>query len=226
VCFSAIGSFATSAGLGLIGVASIATNRSKPRRMFAAIPLLFAAQQAAEGVVWSTLEDAAHAPLHRLAISAFLGIALMVWTTWLPMSLRLMEANGRRRRLLAALFWFGSLVAVYAALLLIAWPPTVRVTGHCLAYDHPKIRESWTTLLHLGGYVIPSILPFFVSTAPLARTIGVTLVASLVATFFVERDALTSVWCFFAAVLSGLVLVAVAREQRADVSRALVHAEA
>jgi len=32
-----------------------------------------------------------------------------------------------------------------------------------------------------------------------------------------ERDALTSVWCFFAAILSAMVLLAVAREQRSTV---------
>jgi CheY-like chemotaxis protein len=70
-------------------------------------------------------------------------------------------------------------------------------------------------LVYLAAYIIPTVIPFFVSTANLARTIGVTLVMSLAATVVVQRDALTSVWCFFAAILSALVLVSVAREQRA-----------
>jgi hypothetical protein len=53
-----------------------------------------------------------------------------------------------------------------------------------------------------------------VSTTPVARTIGLTLVGSLVATVVVERHALTSVWCFFAAILSGLILVVVVKEQQ------------
>jgi hypothetical protein len=64
--------------------------------------------------------------------------------------------------------------------------------------------------------VMPTVVPFFVSTARLARTIGVALAASLVVTVIVQRDALTSVWCFFAAILSGLVLLAVDRERRAE----------
>jgi len=51
----------------------------------------------------------------------------------------------------------------------------------------------------------------------LARTLGVMLVVSLVATIVSERAALTSVWCFFGAILSGLILVSVTRE------RGLVH---
>jgi hypothetical protein len=216
VCFSAAGSFAASGVLSVIGVISLARNSSKPRRMFAAIPLLFAAQQAAEGIVWLTIGDAGHATLHRIAVNAFLGVAFVVWTTWLPFSLRLLESRyATRRRFLTGLFWFGALVAAYAAVLLTLWPPTARVAGHCMTYDHPKIHEAGTVFVYLCGYVIPSVVPFFVSTAALARTIGATLIISLLAAAIVERDALTSVWCFFAAILSCLILVAVTRKPSA-----------
>jgi hypothetical protein len=46
-------------------------------------------------------------------------------------------------------------------------------------------------------------------------------VGSLV-TVLVERDALTSVWCFFAAILSGL-MVAVSREQRSSAPSLAAH---
>jgi len=65
--------------------------------MFASIPLIFAAQQAMEGVVWLTIDGTAHATVERLAVIAFLAIALIVWPIWLPFSLRLIEHNSRRR---------------------------------------------------------------------------------------------------------------------------------
>ena len=40
------------------------------------------------------------------------------------------------------------------------------------------------------------------------------LVVSLAVSAIVQRGALTSVWCFFAAVLSGFMLLAVDRDQR------------
>ena len=60
--------------------------------MFASIPLVFAAQQATEGVVWLTIDGSAHATVHRLAVFAFLGLALVVWPIWLPLSLQLSSA--------------------------------------------------------------------------------------------------------------------------------------
>jgi hypothetical protein len=64
----------------------------------------------------------------------------------------------------------------------------------------------------LAAYALPTVLPFFVSSASLARATGAALVVSLVAAVIIEWDALTSVWCFFAAILSGLVLAAVVLE--------------
>lgn len=105
MCFSAAGSFALSGVLAGVGAASVSRNTSRRHVMFAAIPLVFAAQQAAEGVVWLTIEGSAHPVLHRLAVIAFLGFALIVWPIWLPSSLQLIERRLERRRVLTALFW-------------------------------------------------------------------------------------------------------------------------
>ena len=72
--------------------------------------------------------------------------------------------------------------------------------------------EFLSTTLLLVAYVTPTIIRFFVSTTTMAKAIGTTLVVSLFAAGLIERDSLTSVWCFFAAILSGVILVAVRRE--------------
>ena len=43
---------------------------------------------------------------------------------------------------------------------------------------------------------------------------GTVLVLSLLATFVIERQALTSVWCFFAAILSVLIVLSISRDHR------------
>jgi len=96
-------------------------------------------------------------------------------------------------------------------------------TGHGIRYDYAGSGNGPRQLLYLLAYVAATVVPFFVSTANLARTMGVTLVGSLLATVLVERDTLTSVWCFFAAILSGLMVVAVNREQRAGATSSAVH---
>ncbi|HEY0468694.1 MAG TPA: DUF6629 family protein [Polyangiaceae bacterium] len=218
MCFSATGSFALSGILTVLGATSLARNSSKPHRMFAAIPLLFAAQQAAEGMVWLTL-NGSHGLLNRLAVSTFVGIALVVWPTWLPFALRLAERDPRRRRALGVLLWAGSLVASCALLLIARFPPFAQIQGHSINYEYAGSGDVPRRLLFLVAYVIPTVVPFFVTTLRMARLLGVVLVLSLLTAFVVQREALTSVWCFFAAILSGLILLALDREQRAPVTR-------
>jgi hypothetical protein len=182
--------------------------------MFAAAPLLFAAQQAAEGVVWLTINDPAAAWQQQLAVDVFLGFALIVWPLWLPVSLQRMERNPQRRRVLLGLVAIGAVVSIYAAVLLARWHPLAETAGHSIRYLYKAGPEALSPSFYVAAYAVPTVLPFFVSSAALARVIGMALIVSLIAAAIVERDALTSVWCFFAAVLSVLVLVAIVRERR------------
>ena len=45
-----------------------------------------------------------------------------------------------------------------------------------------------------------------------AKLMGTVLVLSLLATFLIERQALTSVWCFFAAILSVLIVLSISKD--------------
>jgi hypothetical protein len=106
-----------------------------------------------------------------------------------------------------------------STLMMMRSPPVAAVAGHSIRYELMAVGNSAVAILLLVSYLVPTIAPFLVSTMRTARAIGVTLMASLIATLLVERDALTSVWCFFAAVLSIQVLVAVEHVRRAAPSR-------
>lgn len=209
MCFSATGSFATAGVLTAIGAVSLSRASSKPLRKFAVVPLFFAAQQAAEGIVWLTMGDSSHATLHRLAVNAFLAFALVVWPSWLPWSLGALERNAARRRILKVLSWWGAIVSLGAGAMLVLRPATAGIVGHSISYDYAQSH-----VIYVIGYGIPTVVPFFVSRVSLVRTIGVMLVVSLATTIVTQREALTSVWCFFGAILSGLILASVTREQR------------
>jgi hypothetical protein len=212
MCFSPTASFAMSGVLAGIGAASVGANASKPHRMLAAIPLLFAAQQAAEGAVWLTVGDAGWPSVHKLAVDAFLGFAVVVWPVWLPASLARAEQVERRRRVLRVLSAVGALFGVCAAALLTVWQPWARVASHSIVYEYEYGRNVPVQIFCLCAYVIPSVAPFFVSTARLARLLGAALVASMGVAFILQRQALPSVWCFLAAVLSALVFFAVPKK--------------
>jgi hypothetical protein len=215
MCFSAAGSFAVSGLLSGVGAVSFRRKVVRPYRMLAAIPFLFAVQQAAEGVVWLTIPRPSEAGVQRIAATIFLGCALIVWPVWLSFSLRRVERVPERRRILGALGWTGVVVAVSASVLLALRPPDVAIAGHSIHYDRAGGGSSASLNAFLILlYAIPTVVPFFVSTMRLGRTIGATLIISLIVTAFAERDALTSVWCFFAALLSVLIVLSLDAEKK------------
>lgn len=219
MCFSASASFTASAALAVVGTASVFSATSARSRLFAATPLLFAAQQGLEGLVWMTVSDAPQGLSHQLAVNGFLMVALIVWPVWLPVSLGRIEADVKRRQWLHALKYFGIGVATVSADLLIRARPDTSIVGRSLHYDFAGTQNKILSTLMLIAYIIPTILPLWVSTAKFARQIGIMLVLSILAATWVQREALTSVWCFFSSLLSGTILISV-RESRQTLSHA------
>ncbi len=215
MCFSATGSFSVAAVLAGVGVVSAVQKKADAHRVLATTPLLFAAQLVAVGLVWRTIHDPA-STLNLVAIAVFLGFALVVYPVWSPLALFLPERDPRRRKILRGLLAFGACVSIYAAILLIQQRPVARIANHSITYDYDKVGGSLVLALYLPGYVIPTVVPFFVSTMKHAKVMGAVLVFGLVATFVIKRQALTSVWCFFAAVLSGVIVLSIAAEHKIE----------
>ncbi|MEO7996615.1 MAG: DUF6629 family protein [Gemmatimonadaceae bacterium] len=209
MCFSASVSFSASAVLAAIGLVSVSSATSPASRLFAATPLLFAAQQFGEGLVWITIPDVRAGMPHQLSVYFFLIVALIVWPVWLPFSLEHTELSIPHRRMLRALRHFGIGVAIVSAGILVSNRPDAHILGHSLHYDFGGTHGPIVSTMMLVAYLISTLIPLFVSTANYARQIGVMLVVSVIAAFYVQRQDLTSVWCFFSALLSGSILFAV-----------------
>ncbi|HVR63760.1 MAG TPA: DUF6629 family protein [Polyangia bacterium] len=214
MCFSAAGSFGVAAILVGIGAVSLKQDKAPLHRMLAVVPLLFAGQQIAEGFVWKTIDNPGQHTAHALAVVVFLCFALLVWPTWVPLALLRAETNPARRNILRLLAWVGVCVATYAGYLLIHSRPTAHVVGHSIVYSYVELGPPRVVALYLPLYVVPAVLPFFVSTLSTAKVMGSALAVALVATLIIERAALTSVWCFFAAILSGIIVLGIAAEHR------------
>lgn len=212
MCFSAAGSFTLSGVLAAVGVASVARNSSKAHGMLAAVPLVFAAQQFAEGMVWLTFTKPAAETFHEAAVTSFIAIAMVIWPVWAPLSLRLAERDRTSQRMLTALLAIGSIAAVVSGSLLLSRHPVAEIAGHSIRYEYPHTTNAVLSVVMLAAYIAPTIGPFFVSTLRASRMIGSTLIVSLALSIVVEREALASVWCFFAAILSVQILFALQRE--------------
>src|SRR4051812_9057137 len=113
MCFSATASFASCAVLTTIGTVAMAKTTAAPQRLLAAMPLLFACQQFAEGFVWLSVQHTAFAHLLNVAMYAFLIFAQVVWPLFVPFATLLLEKDKKRKKILSWFALSGCLAAIY-----------------------------------------------------------------------------------------------------------------
>jgi hypothetical protein len=200
MCFSAEASFAGSAVISAIGVVTL-TKAKKPTQIpFAAIPLIFGIQQCAEGVLWITLKSDTADRLQYAGVYIFLITALVIWPTMVPLSIWLLEKGKQRRKVLAGLIVAGGIVSLFYAGCLILYDVYPQIQNFHIIYvdEFPSVLVKIAFVI----YLVATITPLFVSSVKLMWLFGVLLAVSCLISgiFFVEY--LTSVWCFFAALIS------------------------
>src|SRR5579872_2083787 len=113
MCFSATASFAASAALLVISCITIYRTKAEGRKlMFAAIPLLFAIQQACEGLIWHSLSSNRSATIYTYL---YLSFVFMVWPLWMPISI--MRMNNVQNKLFFIPIAAGASVAILGVMM-------------------------------------------------------------------------------------------------------------
>lgn len=196
MCFSAEASFVASAALGAIGAAGFAMGPLPAERPLATIPLLFAAQQLAEGFVWSGLAAGDRA-LVSASGAAYVLFAFFVWPIFVPFAVMRIEPSKRRRRTQEWLLVVGACAAVFITGSLARGPLVVSKTAGHLFYglDLPLREEA------IGFYFLAVCAPLLSSFA-WVRVFGLALVLGLAASLAHFAADFVSLWCFAAALAS------------------------
>jgi hypothetical protein len=203
MCYSAGASFIGGAVISAIGVATVKEAKKPSRVAFASIPLLFGLQQIVEGFLWLALTDPGYAHLERAGTYGFLLMARIVWPTMLPLSVLLMEEGGGKRRLQFLLLGMGASVSLYYTYCLLFLNVVPNIEGHHIRYisDFP---ESLAVPVFIV-YFIAVITPLFIAKNRRTRLLGVLMFLACAVTALLFFQYLTSVWCFFAAIISVVV---------------------
>jgi len=200
VCFSAQASFTSGVVISAIGVATVSKVRKPEQKLFAVIPLLFAFQQFAEGALWVTLRSGVYERLQDVATHIFLVTALIIWPVMVPLSVWFMEGVKTRKKILVGLMLAGGIVSIFYAFCLFRYNVTPQISGFHLVY----LNEFPGTPLGIGlfFYAAATIAPLFVSSVRHMWLFGILIATSFVVTGIFYAEYLTSVWCFFAALIS------------------------
>ena len=117
------------------------------------------------------------------------------------MAVLLLEPPGWRRRALGALVAAGFAVGAYLFYVLAVFPVVSRPTGRHIEYVSPHFFAAATMTLYLMSVAFGPIL----STHRMVKVFGVLALLSFGGAYLFYATWFISVWCFFAAILSGII---------------------
>ncbi|MDQ3109421.1 MAG: hypothetical protein M3R17_05960 [Bacteroidota bacterium] len=207
MCFSAEVSFTASAVLTVSGIVAVKKATSPKQIWFACIPFIFAIQQLAEGVLWYSYSHDGFADFRTLSTATFLIFAQVIWPFWVPFSVLMVEENPKRRLILKYFLLVGVTLSVYVSYCLFVYPFNAYPDAHHLKYElgFPLAHSLIAALF----YFVPTVLSCVVSTKKRMTTLGLVIFSSyIIARIFFSEYSL-SMWCFFSAIISVLVIYVV-----------------
>jgi hypothetical protein len=203
MCFSAGASFTGGIIISAIGILTIRKVHNPSQIVFASIPLFFGFQQITEGILWLTIPLTEFADLQRIACYIFLITALVIWPLMIPFSVLHMEKSRKRKNILSALLILGGILSAYYVYCLFAFDVHPVIKGFHIQYDQ-NFPDSIANIV-FGVYLIVTIVPLYVSSIKRTHLLGILMTLSCLVTAIFFTQYLTSVWCFFAALISGVI---------------------
>jgi hypothetical protein len=217
MCFSPEASFAGGIIISAIGVVTIRKAHKSSRVLFASIPLFFGIQQIAEGFVWMAILLPEYIAVQKFFVYIFLIMAEVIWPVMIPLSVLFMEESEKKKKILFYLLGIGILLSLYYIFCLIFYHVNPQIDGFHIVYhnDFPDSIAMPATIV----YLIATITPLFISSLKRMHLFGILMTFSCIVTVIFFRQYLTSVWCFFAAIISGVIFWILNDLKRISLSR-------
>lgn len=202
MCFSATASFTAGIALLIAGTVTARRVRRCAEVPFALIPVLFGIQQMIEGALWLTFP--ANMPLLNIVLTQIYSLfSHVIWPIYVPVAVLLIEPTRWRRKVLVAIALAGTAVGLYLLYFLVRQPIVAKVEGRHIAYISPHFYA----VASMGLYVLGTCVSMLCSSHWPVRLFGIAAFLSFVAAYAFYATWFISVWCFFAALLSGIVLL-------------------
>ena len=212
MCFSATASFIVGGSLTVAGVVTLKLARGRSEGPFAAIPLLFGIQQIVEGFLWYSIQNDI-LQLKAAMTYLFTFFSHLLWPVFVPFAIARMEnAQPSIQRWRNNALWGFRVVGVVVAMFLlelVATQPLVAVVDTHIIYVTPFFYD-WPMMLF---YIAATCIVCFFSTHHLVRLFGLMVLIFFFVSYWFYMEALFSVWCFFAAILSFIIYLHFKRQR-------------
>ena len=199
--YYAVLNFILAGVVGLIGILTLRKVSTPHEVVFASLPLLFALHQLTEGFVWLGVGGMIDHRALEIAKGIFIFYAQGLLPFLIPLAIWLIEKDGFRRKLLGLITLMGLILTVYSLYGLAMFPSSVRVIGNTLFYNNTWTANYYDAIL----YIVTTCGALVLSSSLSVRLFGLLNFMGLVLIFWLRPYGFTSIWCLYAAAISGLL---------------------
>ena len=211
MCFSPEVDVAAGVVLGAVGLESLRHVHRWRDVPLGSLPLLFGVHQVTEAFVWWHLMGDVSASVGRRALWVYMLFAFVVLPLLAPLAVLAVEDDPRRRQLIARFSVLGGLVAAAYLSAMVEGPIRATMERNTLAY-HTRIAHGGVLA---GLYMFATVGALLSSSHARIQTFGAANLLALPMLTALSTQALTSLWCVWAAV-SSVVIVSHIREGEAS----------
>ncbi|HTN64549.1 MAG TPA: DUF6629 family protein, partial [Devosia sp.] len=152
--------------------------------------------------LWLTLPVAADAAIATDLTLVYLLFAQCLWPAYAPFAAAFAEPNHTRRRLMLACAGLGGAISLYLLWGILARSHAAGIDGGHIVY----VTETPIPLVLGFAYLAATALPLLISSHRVVAWFGIVVLVGCVTAYLFYWAAFASVWCFFAAVASALLL--------------------
>jgi hypothetical protein len=216
MCFSPEADFAAAAVVGVVGIATARSIRTRRELIVGALPALFALHQFSEGFVWLGVRGQVSGGLGDAATQAWIVYAYAILPIIVPVGFMLLEPVERHRRVLYPFVALGAGVGLFLLWQVTQYPVAVTEGAHCLSYQTHTPDGTMLAVLYVAATCLPALL----SSRPYLRWFGAVNLVAVAVAATVQRVGFVSIWCLYAALASMLILEHFRRQLAPDRQRA------
>lgn len=200
MCFSTTASFTASIVLSAIGVATLTQIRSNRGRLLGTLPLLFSVQQFSEGMVWLSVHHPSYQLIKIVFTYSYLLFAAGLWPGLCPLSVYFLEEDERVKKIILGCVFIGFIQGIYLYSAAIYYQVFAVPFSGNLLYNL-SIIPGYEFNKYL--YLLLVSIPLLIASDRWLKAFGVLAILSFFLAEIFYHITFASVWCFFAAVLSG-----------------------
>jgi hypothetical protein len=202
MCFSPTGDLVGGSVVVVIGIDACLHVKGRPEYLaVAALPIVLGLHQIDETFVWWWLQGHVSQSIGHVAMWIYLLFALVVLPTLVPLMFFFVEPRGPRRRRMVPFLLLGVVVSAILLEAMLVGHPSVKLGAYHLAYSiglHHGVAI-------IGLYIVATCSPLLLSGFRTVFWFGVANVAAVIALVLLCASGFTSLWCFYAALLSGAI---------------------